>query len=128
MNRRHNDSALRGMVKVAGWLVVVVAVYLGWSSYWDGKARQDAAVEREQQSQDLACFADNTTKWEVAISDVIVQNLAAPKTPERQEALDNLVSLNQELQRSKSLCPRPGAPAIPPVAVTPGTTTTTSPP
>ena len=80
----------------------------------------EAQTQLDAQQHDLACFADNTTRWERAISDVIVASVSgAEVTPERQQAaLDELERVNEALASAKSLCE-----TQPP----PGTTTTTAP-
>ena len=66
----------------------------------------DAQRKIDQQQRDLACFADNTTAFERAISGVIVASVREGQVPpERQKAaLEELERVNKELSEAKTLC------------------------
>ena len=128
--RRHDDTLKERVWKLALVLAVfmmAISTYGRFQAEWerddtarrsqvatDERARAQDSLDVAQgkidaQQRDLACFADGTTRWEVAISGVIVSSVReGATTPERQQqALEQLVKVNEELQRSKALCPAP---------------------
>lgn len=121
--RRRSDRWLTITAIVSLWGCIGFVGYVGWyvRDNADTSTRRSATASAEraeqlrvaneaqarlaEQQADLACFADTTSAWESAITDLLLTTVREnPTDAERTAAIEQVREARERLRQAKTLC------------------------